>query len=163
MTTHELVVGLLLTTAVLGGGAGITAARRPFAPDRRPVTGGGTSAAEVANSTSDSAGPGAWWQRAPFRRDRRVPSLTYDARTAVAPASQMVPEAVPRPRLVLRGLVWGDEPAAVVEGLPGSEGPRLVRKGDTAGPLRVRAISPQFVTITGLDTTWRLNFSQVDR
>jgi hypothetical protein len=54
------------------------------------------------------------------------------------------------------GIVWGREPAAVIEGLPGVEGPRVVRRGDNVGALRVRDIVQDRVIVVGLDTTWTL-------
>jgi hypothetical protein len=57
---------------------------------------------------------------------------------------------------VLTGIVWEREPAAVIEGLPGSNGPRVVRARETVGPLRVRRIEREQVLITGLDTMWTL-------
>jgi len=91
--------------------------------------------------------------RDPFRVTRRSSPVTYDP---VRMAQPPVPPA-PKPTLALVGIVWGaGEPTALVEGLPGVEGPRPLRPGDTVAGLRVTAIRADRVVITGLDTTWTL-------
>ena len=66
-------------------------------------------------------------------------------------------EGVPLRRGDLAGLELGVElPQGLVEGLPGADGPRPVRPGETIAGLRVKAIKPDRVVITGLDTTWTL-------
>lgn len=95
---------------------------------------------------------------APFRTGRRPARMAFDPTLA-----QGVPEAQapppPKPTLVLTGLAWGAEPQAIVEGLPGAGEARVVRVGDTIGGLRVRALHPDRVIISGLDTTWVLKVS----
>jgi hypothetical protein len=70
-------------------------------------------------------------------------------------AEQLAP-APPKPVLSLVGLVSGIEPAAVVEGLPGVEGSRVVRVGDVFAGLRIKQIDSDRVVIVGMDTTWVL-------
>ena len=67
----------------------------------------------------------------------------------------------PRPNLRLTGIVWGAEPAAILEGVPGSDGPRVMRRGETAGGLNVRRIEQSRVTVTGMDTTWTLSVRDI--
>ncbi len=92
--------------------------------------------------------------RDPFRVTRRPSNVVYDpirlAQPATPPAS--------KPVLALVGIVWdnGRDPTALVEGLPGADGPRPVRSGETIAGLRVKMIKPDRVVITGLDTTWTL-------
>ncbi len=62
----------------------------------------------------------------------------------------------PKPALALVGIVLGTQAAAVIEGLPGVEGPRVVRRGETVGALSVRDIRQDHVIVVGLDTTWTL-------
>jgi len=91
--------------------------------------------------------------RDPFRVTRRSSPVTYDPVRMAQPA---VPPS-PKPTLALVGIVWdAGEPTALVEGLPGVDGPRPLRPGDTVAGLRVRAIRADRVVITGLDTTWTL-------
>jgi hypothetical protein len=92
--------------------------------------------------------------RDPFRVTRRPSNIVYDP---VSPAQPATPPP-PKPVLALVGIVWdsGRDPTALIEGLPGVEGPRPVRHGETIAGLRVRAIKPDRVLITGLDTTWTL-------
>jgi hypothetical protein len=89
----------------------------------------------------------------PFRLTRSPSAIAYSPRPA-EPAYVEPPP--PKPQLVLTGIVWGDEPNAVVEGIPGMEGPRLLRAGEAIATLRVRRITQHEVTIMGMDTTWVL-------
>jgi len=91
--------------------------------------------------------------RDPFRPARRPAAAVYDP----APAPVVPPEPPPpKPALVLTGLLWGPAPTAVLEGVPGTDGPRVLAAGDTLGGLRVRRITAHSVLITGMDTTWLL-------
>ena len=92
--------------------------------------------------------------RDPFRVMRRPSNVVYDPVRLAQPATP----PPPKPVLALVGIVWdnGRDPTALVEGLPGVDGPRPVRHGETIAGLRVKAIKPDRVLITGLDTTWTL-------
>ena len=91
--------------------------------------------------------------RDPFHVNRRAPEVAYDpgrlAQLATAPP-------MPKPALTLVGLVAGAEPTAVVVGLPGVEGPRVMRVGDQVARITLKAISRQEVRLQGMDTTWVL-------
>jgi hypothetical protein len=91
----------------------------------------------------------------PFRVRRRPAQSAFAPNRAPDPAASVTP-SVPKPALVLTGIVWEREPAAVIEGLPGSNGPRVVRARERVGQLRVRRIEREQVLITGLDTMWTL-------
>jgi hypothetical protein len=91
--------------------------------------------------------------RDPFRVARRPAPTVYDP---LRLAEQLAP-APPKPVLTVVGVVSGPEPAAVIEGLPGMEGSRVVRVGDVVGGgLRVKQIDRDRVVIVGMDTTWVL-------
>jgi len=92
--------------------------------------------------------------RDPFRVTRRPSNVLYDPLRLAQPAAP----PVPKPVLALVGIVWdsGRDPTALVEGLPGADGPRPVRSGEMIAGLRVKTIKPDRVVITGLDTTWML-------
>jgi len=104
-------------------------------------------------TNQDSAGD-AIAKHDPFRIARRPSPVTYDP----VRFAQPVTPPVPRPMLFLVGVVWdnGKDPTALVEGLPGVDGPRPLRRGDTLAGLRVKMIRADDVVITGLDTTWTL-------
>lgn len=89
----------------------------------------------------------------PFRARRAPSAVVYDP---VALAAGPPPLAPPKPTLVLSGIVWGSAPQAVIEGLPGIDGPRVMRVGDMVAGLTVRRIDASRVVIAGLDTTWTL-------
>lgn len=93
--------------------------------------------------------------RAPFRATRRLATVAYDPSRLVDLVSPAVP-APPKPILALSGIVWGYAPTAVVEGIPGIDGPRLVQRGDVIGALTIRRIEPTRVVVVGLDTIWSL-------
>ena len=88
-----------------------------------------------------------------FRTQRRPASMAYDAQALVAAANT---PPTPKPVLALVGIVAGREPSAVLEGLPGTDGPRVVRVGDRWAGLRVTRIGRAEVRIVGLDTVWVL-------
>jgi hypothetical protein len=96
--------------------------------------------------------------RDPFRATRRPSNVVFDP---VRLAQSATPPP-PKPALALVGIVWdgGRDPTALVEGLSGVDGPRPVRSGETIGGLRVKAIKPDRVVITGLDTTWTLTVTE---
>lgn len=90
----------------------------------------------------------------PFRMARRPSPILYDPVRLAQPST---PPA-PRPTLSLVGIVWDDghEPTALVDGLPGIDGSRPLRRGETVAGLHVKAIRADRVVIVGLDTTWTL-------
>jgi hypothetical protein len=100
-----------------------------------------------------------WPSRAPFRRDRRVTSVSYTT-TPSPDAVGTQPPAPPKPQLLLRGLVVGRDPSVILEGVPGTDGPRVMRLGDTLGGLRVRGLTGSRVVVAGFDTTWQLTFTR---
>jgi len=86
-----------------------------------------------------------------FRVDRR-PAPAYDPGRASARPSA----AEAKPTLVLSGIVWGDPALAIIEGIPGRDGPQVLRTGDVVASLTVRRIEPHRVVVVGRDTTWTL-------
>jgi hypothetical protein len=97
---------------------------------------------------------------AAFRRDRRPAPNRFDARRPPQPRQE---DAAPLPRLVLAGLIWGDTPTALVEGLPGSEGARVVRSGDQVGGVTIRKVFRDHLVASGFDTTWTLRLRDVSQ
>ncbi|HJS43586.1 MAG TPA: hypothetical protein VJ755_08950 [Gemmatimonadales bacterium] len=90
--------------------------------------------------------------RDPFRVGRRPALPAYDP---LRLAQQLAPPP-PRPALVLVGVTDGAMASAVIEGLPGVEGARVVRVGDIIGGLAIKKMGGGRVVITGMDTTWVL-------
>lgn len=94
-------------------------------------------------------------ERNPFHASRRPAAVRYSfARTPAAEVSAAPP--APKPQLVLTGLIWGRDAAAIIEGLPGIEGARVLKAGEVLGGIRVRSIGANRVVLTGLDTAWTL-------
>ena len=89
----------------------------------------------------------------PFRLPSRQPVVRYGAPPAVIAAPVPRP---PKPVLALTGVLWGPEPAALLRGIPGTDGEIVVHRGETHGPIHVRAINPQAIELEGMDTTWTL-------
>lgn len=89
-----------------------------------------------------------------FRVTRRPAPIAYDP---IRVAQPPVPTP-PKPPLVLTGIVWDakGDPSAVLNGLPDGAGPRVVRRGEQLGALRVRLIARDRVVVAGLDTVWIL-------
>jgi len=92
--------------------------------------------------------------RDPFRIARRPAPVAYDLVRAAQPPAPVPP----KPALVLTGIVWdrGGNPSAVLDGVPGAGGPRVVRSGERIGALLIRRIERDRVVVVGLDTTWTL-------
>jgi hypothetical protein len=92
--------------------------------------------------------------RTPFRARRRPAAVRFDPTPATQPSELQT--NTPKPTLSLSGIVWGAEPTAVVQGLPGVEGSKVVRRGDVIGGIRVSRIDRSRIWLSGLDTTWTL-------
>lgn len=92
--------------------------------------------------------------RNPFRTSRSRATVAFDP-SGQAGANQP-PAAPPRPSPVLAGIMLGASPAALIDGIPGSEGTRLLRQGESFGSYRVRELATDRVVLEGPDTTWVL-------
>lgn len=154
-----MLLAIRFALVVLGVAAvvtGVHAVRRP--PER---TWSETGAGPAVPGPLHSAAPANLLQLArrttPFRIGSRPPSVRYGTPPVTA---QPAAPAVPRPLLVLTGLVLGQEPAAILEGIPGQEGAVVVRPGDVRGPLRIVSVDSHRVVIRGLDTAWSLQVRQ---
>lgn len=91
--------------------------------------------------------------RNPFRAARAPAPLAFDP---VMSRDAPPPPTTPRPPLRLVGIALGADSAALIEGLPGIEGTRVLRVGEAAAGYTVRRIEEKSVRITGPDTTWTL-------
>jgi hypothetical protein len=92
-----------------------------------------------------------------FRPARRPAAVGFDpARSDAAASGESVPPPVERPSLTLSGIVWGAEPAAILEGMPGTESSTVLRRGDASSGIRVTRIERSRVVLVGRDTTWVL-------
>lgn len=137
-----------------GGGAVVWAAIAPVvsvpgaAPPRPSTPSHATSRSYAVDSLARAA-----IARDMFRPARRPAVVGYDGQRVAAPVDA---NQVPKPALALVGLVGGGEVTAVIEGLPGVEGVRVVRVGDVVAGLFVKQIGNDRVTIVGMDTTWIL-------
>jgi len=151
--TSDLRVPLLLV-AVLGVTASVRIATGPIASvelPRSPITdSGGQAAGPRSRIAAESVA--VIVSRDPFRIGRRPLLPAYDPMRLT---EQLAPPP-PKPTLILVGVVNGVDPSAVIEGLPGVEGSRVVRVGDVVAGLHVKKITDGRVVIAGMDTTWVL-------
>lgn len=149
----RLVAQALMVGALVAGGMVLTPAPLPvFVSQHGPRPGAGyrrETAAAFDSLISAAA------SEAPFRAGRTPATRPYDPR-GNDPASPTGPPAPAKPLLRLSGIVWGGQPSAVIEGLPGAGGPRVVRSGDVVGELRVRRVAREQVIVAGMDTVWVL-------
>jgi hypothetical protein len=141
---------LLATAAVLMTGALMVRARTLEAAPLDSVVAGASAPATPPPLVPESLRIVATAN--PFRLDRRAAQVPYDASRRVEAAPPPV-----RPTITVSGILWSSRPVAILEGLPGIEGPRLVQAGDRFGPLEVRSIRPRRVVVRGADTTWTLS------
>jgi len=121
---------------------------RPALPIHVAVTG---SRSPVPSYPAESLGS-VTVRRDLFRTDRHPAAVPYDPTRGAAPP----PDGPPKPQLTLTGVVWGDAPEAVIEGLPTAPGPRVVRVGDVVGGVTIKRIEVGLVIAAGFDTTWTL-------
>ena len=142
------------TCVVTGAGAVLGAAVAPaiavprVGPSRLSTSSHASPRPDAADSFARVA-----VSRDVFRFGRRAPAVAYDPQRAAAPALASQP---PKPVLALLGLVAGAEPTAVIEGLPGVEGARVVRVGDAVAGIKVQLIAGDHVRLVGMDTVWVL-------
>lgn len=97
-------------------------------------------------------------QRDPFRLSRRPSQVPFIADTLVAAVSAEAKPAAPA--LLLAGIVGGPPWAAIIEGVPGREGPVVVYRGDTLAGLRVRDVRSDRAVVSSVDTTWVLTIKR---
>jgi len=97
-------------------------------------------------------------ERDPFRTTRAPVDVPYDPMRSVSEG--VAAAAQPKPTLLLTGIVWGPSPEAVLEGLPGVDGARVLRVGDMVAGIGVKRIEPRRVTVVGMDTVWVLTVRQ---
>lgn len=127
--------------------------RPELPPAERAPAGAETSAIRVSGESLSNV----IVARDAFRIGRRPASVAYDPITT----GQPIAPPPPKPVLVLDGIVAGAEPSAVVEGLPGVDGPRVVRVGDVFVGLTIKRIDGTDVRIVGMDTVWVLTVRRV--
>ncbi len=149
------VVGLGLTVRFLPG----PIVRPPSeawatANTRAPSPTGGAATLGARGSAADSIA-GLVVRRDPFRLTRAPASVPFNPE-APATMSAPPPPRPQRPALALVGLVLGAERAALIDGLPGVEGTRVMRVGERAGEYVLRAIGAETAVIAGPDTVWTL-------
>lgn len=78
--------------------------------------------------------------RNPFRLHRSAAAAPFDPER---PEGAPSPPAATRPAIALAGIVLGAEPAALLDGLPGVEGTRLLRLGESVAGYTLRAVTSQ--------------------
>lgn len=144
----------LVFTGLLGAMALVRVTAWPLARVNVPAAAEPTTAAETRDvgQRAGAEAVAAIVSRDPFRFGRRPAVTAYDP----VRLAQPVAPPPPRPQLILLGIVNGADPSAVLEGLPGVEGSRVVRVGDSVAGLQIKQIGTTRVVIVGMDTTWVL-------
>lgn len=128
------------STTPLDGRAAAIAPVRPPPRASAPQQGrNGVTAAAVA-------------RRNVFRSDRSPPGRPFEPFAAPAPP----PPPVPAPSLTLLGVMLGTPRAAVLGGLPGEPGPRLLEEGERVGDVRVLRVTADSATVLVRADTLRL-------
>lgn len=156
MTIARLMRACLIAGTVVGAGA---AARWTLAlPAVTPASPYPAVSALRAATPRSFASPDslARWiaGRDPFRADRRQAATAFEPARAEGAPPPPPPRA--RPNIVVAGVLLGNTPAAILEGLPGVDGSRLVSVGDRVGEIVVRAITGNRVVVANADTSWTL-------
>lgn len=118
------------------------------------ATDGASGAAPASSGNADSLA-GAIARRDPFRLARAPAAVPFNPDAPATPGIPLPPRPQ-RPALALVGLVLGAERAALIDGLPGVEGTRVLRVGERVGEYALRAIGAETAVIAGPDTVWTL-------
>jgi hypothetical protein len=143
-------LGALLAGVLLFRGAEATVGpARPGALAPEPPRGGTDPLAPFRRLATSGS---------PFRTSRQLPRVRFGDASLLPPAPTAPPS--PRPRPVLTGILWGQEPAAILEGMPGVEGAVVLRRGEVAGGLRLVKIAPDGAELRDADTSWTLSVRQ---
>ncbi|HEY6225216.1 MAG TPA: hypothetical protein VIW26_15645 [Gemmatimonadales bacterium] len=144
----------LIVTGAFGITLGLRLVAFPIARVEVPPRVGTVRSTSAAEPTQPESLGASLAGKDPFRVSRRPAMVLYDPTRLAQPGAPRPPI----PAIALVGIVWdtGRKPTALVEGIPGVDGPRPVEQGDTVGGLRVRRILRDRVVITGFDTTWTL-------
>lgn len=95
-----------------------------------------------------------------FRPGRRPGAVPFDPTRAEQGVQNEGAPHPDRPALALSGIVWGAEPAAILEGMPGAEGSTVLRRGEVASGIRLARIERARVVLVGPDTTWTLQIRE---
>jgi len=151
--TYTVLRGALMVLGLLGVGCGIALLRPARTATRIPTR---TPVHRPVRQSAPAMDLTPLVRSVPFRANRRPASARY--RQPAVPSEQAVaaPAAPQKPFLSLTGLVLDQEPVAVVEGIPGAEGPVVLRVGETAHRIVLRSINGDHVVLSGFDTTWTL-------
>jgi hypothetical protein len=154
--TRRLDLLLWIATCALAALAAIGWRRGvPEAPVSRHVLLTAPRALRHIDPDSLSAAASAVAAGDPFRLDRHPATVAYRPELDGTPPPSPPPKP-PHPVLALAGIVGGPPWEALLSGVPGRDGTVLVRKGDTLGDLKVRAVGRDTVVVQGADTTWKL-------
>lgn len=121
----------------------------------RAASPAGAGAAPDARGSAADSIAGLIVRRDPFRLTRAPAAVPFNPEAPAAMAAPLPPRPQ-RPALVLVGLVLGAERAALIDGLPGVEGTRVLRVGERVGEYVLRAIGAETAVIVGPDTVWTL-------
>lgn len=157
MTARHVEQLLWLTTfaVIAAGGAGAIVMQQPLGavaatlPPRAPPR-------VVASSRTAEGRLRAVLAGDLFRRERGA----VQAAVSALPRSTPGPPALPKPPLVLRGLVGGPPWNAILDGVPGHDGGFVVRAGDSVAGLKIQSVRRDGATIRGMDTTWILRLGR---
>ena len=90
--------------------------------------------------------------RNPFRAHRSPAAIRFRPEAEMAPP----PPSPPRPSLSVAGIVLGTDPAALIDGIPGTDGTRVLRIGESVAGYTVRSIDSTRVVVASRDTTYQL-------
>jgi hypothetical protein len=137
---------LLLLLALTGAAAAVVALGVSFDP-----ASAGAESASATLPTLPVAPPDGLdsvvIRRNAFRADRRPAPVSYD------PGGQTPPPVEARPPLSVAGVVLGRTRAALLRGLPGLDGVRVLAEGEAAAGVRVlRVVDTLVVVIWRADT-----------
>lgn len=96
----------------------------------------------------------------PFRLNRLPPVVRVGDAVVASPATPPAPATPARPTLTLRAVAGGPPWSAIIEGMPDTPGPVVVREGDRVGALAIMRIWRDTVRVVARDTSWSLTLKR---
>jgi len=152
MTTSIGIRLILVVVALTGIGAAVSAFHLSLSPPTASVTTAPTPSAEIA--MGPAARPDSLVvARDVFRPDRHPAPIAYEP----APVDEGPrPPVEPLPSLSLAGVVLGRSRAALLRGIPGVDGVRVLGEGEGVGEVRVLRVSDGAAVVLWRADTLRL-------
>ncbi len=146
-----------VTAFLAGAGLGLSTITPSASPLPVPESVGSRAPADIPPAARPDSLARRVAARDPFRLSRAAALVAFRFGADAAAAGPAALPTPPRPPLALAGvLLGGGTPAALIDGLPGIEGTRVMRPGERVGVYELRWVTAEAALIAAPDTAWTL-------